>query len=299
MQTKTIKQNIKLKLEDWLSSITDIQLAKDLKPQIVVSGGCIASMLLNEPVNDYDIYIKDRNVLLRLVQYYTEMYGLEIFDGNLKDQYIKKYDQANSPGAFEFGHNSYIIAVRTLKQGQIKIDTPGYRVPEIPKEKKDPNMKYVPQFFSPNAISLSDDIQIVNRFWGSVEEIHKTFDFIHATNYFTFEDGVVTNKEALESLLTKRLKYQGSLYPLTSIIRSKKFVKRGWNIGAGEYLKIMFQISELNLKDPDVLEDQLIGVDVAYFATIINILRGKFEEDKNFNITATYLNTLIERVFGE
>ncbi len=91
---------------------------------------------------------------------------------------------------------------------------------------KEEDMHYTPVFFSPNAISLSDKVQIVLRFHGDNVAIHKTFDFIHATNYFTFKDGLVTNKEALESILTKQLKYQGSLYPVTSIIRIKKFLKR-------------------------------------------------------------------------
>ncbi len=156
-----------------------------------------------------------------------------------------------------------------------------------------PILKYRPKFFSPNAISLSDDIQIVVRFHGNAEEIHKTFDFIHATNYFTFKEGLVTNKTALESILTKQLKYQGSLYPLTTIIRIKKFLKRGWNINAGEMLKVMFQISELDLKDPNVLEEQLIGVDVSYFGTLIEILRGVDPASMNSN----YLNTIIDKVF--
>ncbi len=75
----------------------------------------------------------------------------------------------------------------------------------------------------------------------------------------------------------------------------KKFIKRDWNISAGEILKIMFQISSLDLTDPDVLEEQLIGVDVAYFGKLIEILRGV---DKD-SITSDYLNTLIDRVFNE
>lgn len=58
----------------------------------------------------------------------------------------------------------------------------------------------------------------------------------------------------------------------------------------------MFQISELNLKDPDVLEEQLIGVDVAYFGTLIEILRGNAD---NNNMTSEYLNEIIDRVFNK
>ena len=164
----------------------------------------------------------------------------------------------------------------------------------INEDKKD-SIEYVPLYFSPNAISLSNKIQIILRFNGDASAIHKNFDYIHATNYFTFRDGLVTNKEALESLITKQLKYQGSLYPLTSILRMKKFVKRKWNITAGEILKIMFQISELDLTNPDILEEQLIGIDVAYFAKIIAILR----EVKQEKIVSDYLNEIIDRVFGQ
>jgi hypothetical protein len=38
-------------------------------------------------------------------------------------------------------------------------------------------------------------------------------------------------------------------------------------------LKMMFQVSDLDLKNPDVLEEQLIGVDIAYFSTLIEVLR--------------------------
>ncbi len=155
-------------------------------------------------------------------------------------------------------------------------------------------MKYIPLYFSPNAISLSNQLQIVLRFHGDDVAIHKTFDYIHATNFFTFKSGLVTNKEALESIITKQLKYQGSQYPLTSVIRMKKFIKRGWNINAGEILKMLFQVSELDLKNPDVLEEQLIGVDVAYFDTLIKILRGTNTE----NMTSEKLNTIIDRVFN-
>ena len=37
----------------------------------------------------------------------------------------------------------------------------------------------------------------------------------------------------------------------------------------------MFQISKLDLTNVDILEEQLIGVDVAYFDKLITILRIK------------------------
>jgi hypothetical protein len=120
----------------------------------------------------------------------------------------------------------------------------------------------------------------VNRFWGDSKEIHKNYDFVHATNYWTKEEGLVLNEKAVTSILTKTLYYQGSRYPVTSIIRMKKFINRGFRINAGEIFKMIYQSSLLNLNSPEVLEEQLIGVDVAYFSALIERLRNKESIDE-------------------
>ncbi len=300
MQIKTINKIITTKLNEWLNSITDKDLSKSIKENLLLSGGSITSMLLNEKVNDFDIYIMDRDVLMKLVQYYTNKYSeITILDGKNKQDLVQKLE-IEYHKKIEDISSAYSISLRNLKEDQIKLyfnsKYGGIKVNEnTPAEE----LNYTPLFFSPNAISLSNDIQIVIRFWGDAKAIHKTFDFIHATNYFTFETGLVTNTQALESILTKQLKYQGSLYPVTSIIRSKKFLKRNWNCSAGELLKMMFQISQLDLSNPDVLDEQLVGVDVAYFAVLINVLRNKFESDKDFKISNEYFSELIDKIFNE
>ena len=289
MQIKTIEKNIRSKMNEWLLTITDEELRNKVKNNLLVSGGSIVSLLLREDVNDYDVYIKDMDILIELVAYYTKPHSpmIEILDGRKKMKYMAATRfNASAQGIYK-------IAIENLKSDQVKLYFTG-KAGGLSTGHNKEDANYIPTFFSSNAISLSNNIQIVTRFHGNNEEIHKTFDFIHATNYFTFKDGLVTNKEALESIICKQLKYQGSLYPLTSIIRMKKFIKRGWNINAGEILKIMFQISELNLKDPNVLEEQLIGIDIAYFAQLIEILRTVNPE----KITSPYLNEIIDRVFN-
>ena len=296
MKTKTINKVIKAKLNEWLETITDEKLRHDVKNNLLVSGGAIASMLLKEDVNDYDIYIQDMDVLVRLARYYSPG-EKTVLDGRLRLDYLsKEYPDIdhNNPICPKTGEK-YVaenyVRISNLKENQVKLRIGGAGIRIEEKE----NTKYLPVFFSQNAISLQDDIQIVLRFNGNPEEIHKTFDFIHATNYFTFKDNLVLNKEALESLITKNLVYQGSLYPLTSIIRMKKFISRHWTINAGEILKIMFQISDLNLRDIEVLEEQLIGVDVAYFAKLIECLRGV---DSSV-ITPSFINNLIDTIFND
>ena len=305
MQVKTIEKQIKSKLDKWLETISDEKLRAEVKSNLLVSGGCISSMFLNEPVNDYDVYLMNIDTVKNVCKYYSVKYSedIVILDGRKKENLVDEYNFNYQNGGEEMPidrNNGYAISLRNLKPNQIKLHfnslNGGLKVNEGLDESE---LNFTPLYFSPNAISLSNDLQIVLRFSGTPKEIHETFDFVHATNYFTYKDGLVRSLDAIESILTKQLKYQGSHYPVTSIIRSKKFVKRGFNISAGEMLKIMFQISQLNLSDPEVLEEQLIGVDVAYFDLLIKALRDKFEKDEDFEISTNYFNKLIDKIFNE
>jgi hypothetical protein len=73
----------------------------------------------------------------------------------------------------------------------------------------------------------------------------------------------------------------------------RKFIKRGWEINAGDIVKILFQVSELDLQNVDILEEQLIGVDVTYFHDLIAILK-----QENEKLTSKKLNEIIDKVFN-
>lgn len=138
-------------------------------------------------------------------------------------------------------------------------------------------------------------MQIVFRFFGDPEEIHKTYDFVHCTSYWDSADRkLVLRQDALEAILAKDLRYMGqSKYPICAMIRIRKFLHRGWKITAGQMLKIAWDISKLDLNSISVLEDQLIGVDTAYFTQLIEILR---EKDAS-QVDAAYLMEVIDRIF--
>lgn len=153
--------------------------------------------------------------------------------------------------------------------------------------------KYRPVFLSENAITLSHKIQLVVRFYGEPAEIHQNYDYAHCMCWYKLDgDELVLPQEALECILSKTLIYKGSLYPLASIFRLRKFIARGWRITAGQLLKIMWQISEIDLKNKEILRDQLIGVDQAYMHQLLRAL-----ETKDGKIDATYLTKLVDEIF--
>jgi len=62
---------------------------------------------------------------------------------------------------------------------------------------------------------------------------------------------------------------------------------------------MLYQISKMNLDSIAVLEDQLLGVDSAYFAKVIAVLKADYEKGliSDGNIETTYLAELIDRIF--
>ena len=159
--------------------------------------------------------------------------------------------------------------------------------------------KYRPIFLSTNAITLSDKIQLVIRFYGEPSEIHENYDFVHVLNYWDSKyEQVELNPVALECILNKELRYVGSKYPICSLIRTRKFIKRGWQINAGQYVKMAFQISNLDLTDIYVLEDQLVGVDSIYFLNFIRNLQKSNSNNPDFKLDQDYLTTVIDKIFN-
>lgn len=156
--------------------------------------------------------------------------------------------------------------------------------------------KITDQFFlSSNAITLSGKIQIILRFYGDPVSIHDNYDFVHCMNYWLSNTNeLVLRPKSLEALLSKTLVYNGSRYPVASIFRIRKFINRGWRINAGQILKMILQANELDLTKYDVLEDQLTGVDVAYFTEVLGAIK-----EKDDVIDSAYLIKIIDKMFGE
>lgn len=306
MKIKTISKAIDKKVTEWLSTIEDEGLRNSVKKDLIVTGGCTASMLLKEQVNDFDIYFKTKQTCFDIAKHYINKI-LPIYRNSISDSKIEVIDSLNVPKKDyedEVENSKWIQFKKGLERSsedRVKLYIPhiGYwrRSDDAPNENQE-ELKYQPVYLSENAISLSNQVQLVVRFFGDVETIHTNYDFVHATNYFHYDNGkpkLVCNLNALQALLTKELIYIGSKYPLTSIIRTKKFILRGFTINAGTYLKILWQVAELDLKDPITLQEQLIGVDVAYFSMLIEILQNVSPDKLTYN----YVSEIIDRVFNE
>jgi hypothetical protein len=290
---KNIKKSLQAKVEDWLKSIENAEIVKVLRENVIITGGAIVSMLQGEEIHDYDVYFRTKESCEKVAEYYADLFNKS--HNKPKVSIVTEDDRIqcfiSSTGIAAEGHNLGV----TDKTEPAWDETEPIAETDKPNDEKP---KYRPVFFSTNAISLSDKIQLVIRFYGTPEEIHKNYDFVHCTCCYSFFDNELTlPTRALEAIINKELYYTGSRYPVCSIIRTRKFISRGWTINAGQYLKMCLQVSKLNLLDMKVFKDQLAGVDSAYFSAAIEWVEKKKKEDPSFNIDDSYLFEVINRIF--
>src|SRR5258707_9269783 len=71
MKAKTINAIICGKLKAWLDTVEDGSVKTLIEKNTICTGGCIASMLLNEKVNDFDFYFRNRETALAVANYYV------------------------------------------------------------------------------------------------------------------------------------------------------------------------------------------------------------------------------------
>src|SRR6056300_903322 len=70
-----IKRELTNKVESWLDSIEDDDVRWIAARNVIVTGGAIASMLLGERINDYDVYFRTREATLKVAEYYVKKFN--------------------------------------------------------------------------------------------------------------------------------------------------------------------------------------------------------------------------------
>jgi len=315
MNARIIKAILTKKHKEFVSSIKDEKVKNLVNKNSIITGGSIVSLLLGEKVNDFDYYFTDFETTKAVATYYVNEFNKihgsksntltampEIYED--KERIRIRVKSAGIIGENTDESQYEYFEMRPIEEGEEYVrqaindnldyadSLDGEKIDDIYKE------KYRPVFLTDNAITLSNKIQLIIRFYGSPEKIHENYDFIHCTNYWTSKDNkLVLHPKALESIITKQLYYSGSKYPICSFIRTRKFLKKGWYINAGQMLKICLQISKLDLTNLEVLEDQLTGVDTAYFIQVLDYLKEKQAKDENFHIEMPYLISIIDKMF--
>src|SRR3546814_3181131 len=175
------KTAYEMRISDWSSDVcsSDLVVRKLVEKNTIITGGCIASMLLGEKINDFDLYFTDHATTKAVAEYYVKRFevknrsgipcaiSVDDADGRVRIV-VKSSGIASEEGAiseYEYFESSpqdraagYVGEVMS-DPGDIE---EAYQETEAAAlETSDPT--YRPVFMSTNAITLSDKIQIVLR----------------------------------------------------------------------------------------------------------------------------------------
>lgn len=186
MKAKAIEKLLKGVYNTLIESIKDEKVSKIVSNNSYITGGCIPSMLMDEFVNDYDIYFRSK------------------------------------------------ADVEIVKEYYLKID-----VGEIDSQKKN---IFLPKLITDNAINLTDKIQLILKFYGEPENVVKHFDWQHIKSYFDLEGGLHLTDDVYKLIVEKELVYTGSKYPLSSLLRLRKFLKKGWYVSTKTMVHIILDV---------------------------------------------------------
>ena len=324
-----VKLFLNSQINKWLrnSGMPD-GLVKKVKKDILVCGGAISSLMMGTKVNDIDVYFKTKETAISVAEFYIKLFNSlnvvkkegtseKACEMSVRSYVFKNINEEDEERIGIFIKSSGVVS-ETATTYQYFESTPELAAEKftqsLKKDFEEDPTEFVrelrghqrntqlqkeqarPVFISQNAISLSNDFQIVIRFFGSTSQVFSTYDFTHAKCFFDYDTGELNvPAEAMECMLSKSLVYSGSLYPLCSMFRVRKFLQRGWRISAGQMLKIAMQIQKIDFSNSAVLRDQLTGVDAAFMNQLMQALR----DDNPAKIDQAYLTKLIDTIFED
>ena len=73
MKAKQIEKLLTKVMNNLIDSISDDRIKNILKNHSFITGGCVPSMIIDEYVNDYDIYITEKKFAKLIKDYYTNL----------------------------------------------------------------------------------------------------------------------------------------------------------------------------------------------------------------------------------
>ena len=169
MNKRTINNIMSKKFDAWLKTIDDENLRNMVRNNSFITGGSIASLLLGEDVNDYDVYFANQETAVAVAKYYANKYNtgkdnavnVTVDDNGIIVLFIRaktvvKIEYADS--VLSEDNDSEDEKTVTSLQG-----------------KKGDKSEFNMRFMTNNAITLTGDIQCIFRFYGDIDEIHSNF----------------------------------------------------------------------------------------------------------------------------
>ena len=163
---------------------------------------------------------------------------------------------------------------------------------------------YKPLFTSDNAISYETDnklkFQLIKKIFDYPENVMAQFDFtICMCSYTPALDLIQMHDNFMEHVAGRMLVFNpDAKYPINSLFRAHKFIKKGYKISAIEWIKLGLKCNQLNLLNYAVLKEQLEGIDTVFLKNFTDNLKDKAEKEYDFNEFMGMMDEYLNDKFG-
>lgn len=95
------------------------------------------------------------------------------------------------------------------------------------------------------------------------------FDFTVCQAAF-FRDQFYFGEDFLLDNAARRIVYTGSEFPISSLVRVNKYLRKGYTISSEQLVKISMSIHSLKIESAEALKSQLMGIDILYLRDKLN-----------------------------
>ncbi len=275
--------------------IKDLNITYELNHEWImqncyIAGGACVSNATRQPIHDIDLYFKTKEAR----DFFIEKIDGGIFYISKKEDLWKSlviYDSLLESKAINVGEECQYIGNLKISSSEEEIDNKkvvcylfenDYKSYVIPKPLFDKQKwmfnngyDYVllernhfevddSTFYGNKSITLKKNgliYQFILRFYGDPKEMmEETYDFQHCKiAYDLAENKYIASEDTWKCLSRRELIYVNSYYPISSIKRLYKYAERGFKFTTDEFVKIVKDISKMNLDNKFIIEDQVIG----------------------------------------
>lgn len=116
-------------------------------------------------------------------------------------------------------------------------------------------------------------------------QIFDNIDFSICMCAYDFEEErFIFHKSFIESYRSNSITFNiKTPYPISSLLRTKKYEKKGYIFNTKELLKICFTINRLNIKTYEDVINHLVGVSTSYYQDFLEYISSDYYKDMEFD----------------
>lgn len=127
-------------------------------------------------------------------------------------------------------------------------------------------------------------VQFIKVVTGTPEEVIDTFDFTVCQAAYSWRQGFMFGREFMKHLAQRRLVFNiAAKYPICSLYRARKFIRRGFHFSGIEAIKLGLRIQALEIETYKQLREQLMGIDTLFLKDLTDSLKGQDEKKYDMN----------------